>query len=263
MHPPATGSDDPAPRVAPQRRLHPQERREQLLHCALALFAARGPASATLEDLATHAQVSRPLVYRYFPGGKYQLYEAVLGDAAHDLLARLTPPPGGTAEERIAYLLEQYLNFAAQQAPESGILLRGSIVSGHDQASFYGAVRRTVHARFTSCLETGDREDSTVLLMRSWISLVEISVLTRLNETASTPESPQPTPAEPTALDPSHGLADWLLNELVMMFAVAASRTGPARTSSAASPSPFAGTDREIRLVNYIYRNLHSSPRTV
>lgn len=64
------------------RRLSVEERRAQLLDAALSLFAHRAPEEVSLDDVAEAAGVSRPLVYRYFPGGKQQLYEAALRSAA-------------------------------------------------------------------------------------------------------------------------------------------------------------------------------------
>ncbi|MET7442038.1 helix-turn-helix domain-containing protein, partial [Streptomyces sp. NPDC005568] len=51
------------------RRLSVEERRSQLLDAALSLFAHRAPEEVSLDDVAEAAGVSRPLVYRYFPGG--------------------------------------------------------------------------------------------------------------------------------------------------------------------------------------------------
>ncbi|MGH3326111.1 MAG: TetR/AcrR family transcriptional regulator, partial [Streptomyces sp.] len=54
------------------RRLTVDQRRTQLIAAALGLFAHRPPEDVSLDDVAATAGVSRPLVYRYFPGGKQQ-----------------------------------------------------------------------------------------------------------------------------------------------------------------------------------------------
>ncbi len=54
----------------PQRkrtRLSPEVRREQLLDCAREIILAQGFASLTMEAVAETADVSNPLVYKYFP----------------------------------------------------------------------------------------------------------------------------------------------------------------------------------------------------
>ena len=47
-------------------RLSPEERRAQLLHCALSAFAEHGIARATHSHVASRAGVSIPAVYSYF-----------------------------------------------------------------------------------------------------------------------------------------------------------------------------------------------------
>jgi AcrR family transcriptional regulator len=48
------------------RRLTAEERRRQLFDVALALFAERGYAAATMDDIAEAAGVTKPLVYQHF-----------------------------------------------------------------------------------------------------------------------------------------------------------------------------------------------------
>ncbi|MCL7021329.1 TetR/AcrR family transcriptional regulator, partial [Vibrio vulnificus] len=67
------------------RRLSVEERHAQLITSAQRLFARQAPEDVSLDDVAREAGVSRPLVYRYFPGGKQQLYEAALRKAADQL----------------------------------------------------------------------------------------------------------------------------------------------------------------------------------
>ena len=84
------------------RRLSVEERRSQLLDAALSLFAHRAPEEVSLDDVAEAAGVSRPLVYRYFPGGKQQLYEAALRSAADELRAVLRRTPRGPAPRAVS-----------------------------------------------------------------------------------------------------------------------------------------------------------------
>lgn len=100
----------PPPR-ATYRRLSVEERRAQLLLAALGLFAHRAPDEVSLDEVAVAAGVSRPLVYRYFPGGRQQLYEAALGSAADELTLCFTEPPVGPPTERVARVLDRYLRF--------------------------------------------------------------------------------------------------------------------------------------------------------
>ena len=49
-----------------RRRLSPEDRRNQLLDCAREVIVNEGLSGLTMEKLATVAQVSNPLIYKYF-----------------------------------------------------------------------------------------------------------------------------------------------------------------------------------------------------
>ena len=52
--------------TAKRTRLAPHHRRMQLLDCARSLIVDRGLSSFTMDALAKEAQVSHPLIYKYF-----------------------------------------------------------------------------------------------------------------------------------------------------------------------------------------------------
>src|SRR5882757_4043481 len=91
------------------RRMSVEQRRTQLLAAAVDLFGHRRPEDVSIDDVAAAAGVSRPLVYRYFPGGKQQLYEAAVQGAAQELTARFAGPSEGPATQRLSDALERYL----------------------------------------------------------------------------------------------------------------------------------------------------------
>lgn len=49
-----------------RRRLSPEDRRNQLLDCARHIIVKQGLSGLTMEKLATAAEVSNPLIYKYF-----------------------------------------------------------------------------------------------------------------------------------------------------------------------------------------------------
>jgi AcrR family transcriptional regulator len=67
------------------RRLTSDERREQILQAALAVFGARGYVGTTTDEVAKAAGVSQPYVVRLF-GSKESLFLAVLDEATTMLL---------------------------------------------------------------------------------------------------------------------------------------------------------------------------------
>ncbi|MGA8113905.1 MAG: TetR/AcrR family transcriptional regulator [Actinocatenispora sp.] len=70
-------------------RMPATQRREQLLGVGLRLFAERGFAAASMEEVAVRAEVSKPVVYEHF-GDKERLYQAVVEREVGRLLERLT-----------------------------------------------------------------------------------------------------------------------------------------------------------------------------
>jgi AcrR family transcriptional regulator len=66
-------------------RLPRAERERQMLETARALFAARGYADVTMDEVATAVGVTKPLLYNYY-GNKEQLFLACMEPAAEALL---------------------------------------------------------------------------------------------------------------------------------------------------------------------------------
>ncbi|MFF7656839.1 TetR/AcrR family transcriptional regulator, partial [Streptomyces sp. NPDC007983] len=107
----ATAAPPATARRGAYRRLSVEARRAELITAALGLFAHRAPEDVSLDDVASAAGASRPLVYRYFPGGKQQLYEAALRSAADELEGCFEEPRTGPLSGRLGNVLDRYLSF--------------------------------------------------------------------------------------------------------------------------------------------------------
>ncbi len=66
-----------------------RERREQLLDVGRSLFAEKGYDATSIEEIASRAGVSKPVVYEHF-GGKEGLYAVVVDREMSNLLDRLS-----------------------------------------------------------------------------------------------------------------------------------------------------------------------------
>ncbi|MET0735163.1 MAG: TetR/AcrR family transcriptional regulator [Microbacterium sp.] len=71
--------------IDPARRMSSEERREQIIEAAIAVFGAKGYVGTTTDDVARAASVSQPYVVRLF-GTKENLFLAALGNALERLL---------------------------------------------------------------------------------------------------------------------------------------------------------------------------------
>ncbi|MFG2223553.1 TetR/AcrR family transcriptional regulator [Streptomyces sp. NPDC048644] len=204
-----SGTAPAVPRPA-YRRLSVEQRRSQLLAAALGLFAQRAPEDVSLDDVANAAQVSRPLVYRYFPGGKQQLYESALRSAADVLEGCFDEPPTGPLTRRLARALDRYLAFVDEHdAGFSALLQGGSVVETTRTTAIVDEVRRTAAEQILRHL--GEPEPGLRLRMtvRIWITAVEAASLIWLDE------DKQP------ALDE---LRDWLVDHFIALLTSTAAR---------------------------------------
>ncbi|OKK06493.1 TetR family transcriptional regulator [Streptomyces sp. CB03234] len=165
------------------RRLSVGERRTQLLGVALSLFAHRAPEDVSLDDVAEAAGVSRPLVYRYFAGGKQELYEAALRSAADELELCFAEPAVGPPTERLARVLDRYLAFVDQHdAGFSALLQGGSVAETSRTTAIVDEVRRAAAEQILLHLGVPDPGPRLRMMVRTWIAAVEAASLIWLDE---------------------------------------------------------------------------------
>ncbi|MFI9236659.1 TetR/AcrR family transcriptional regulator [Streptomyces cinnamoneus] len=207
--------------TASYRRLSVHERRAQLITTALGLFAHRAPEDVSLDDVAAAARVSRPLVYRYFPGGKPQLYEAALRSAADDLELCFAEPQTGPLAGRLAAALDRYLAFVDEHdAGFSALLQGGSVAETSRTGAIVDEVRRAAAAQILKHLAVPDPGVRLRMMVRTWITAVEAASLIWLDE------GKRP---------PLEELRDWLVDHFVaLLTATAASDPQTARAARAA-----------------------------
>ena len=170
------------------RRLSVDKRRAQLITIALDLFAHYPPEEISLDSVATEAGVSRPLVYRYFPGGKQQLYEAALRSAADELEQCFTEPEEGPLLERLSRALERYLTFVDEHAMGFTALLQGgSMVETSRTNAIVDEVRRHAATQIYHHLGLNAPGARLSMAVRTWIAAVEAASLIWLDEERQPP----------------------------------------------------------------------------
>ena len=92
-----TSEREPRPERPARPRMKGPQRREQLLLVGRRLFAEKGFEATSVEEIASKANVSKPVVYEHF-GGKEGLYAVVVDREIQALLGAVTSAPlvGGT-----------------------------------------------------------------------------------------------------------------------------------------------------------------------
>jgi len=107
-----------------------RERREQLLDVGRKLFAERGFEGTSIEEIASQAGVSKPVVYEHF-GGKEGLYAVVVDREVDRLLTTATQILGGEhSREKFEAAAVALLRYIEDDADGFRILVRDSPAAG-------------------------------------------------------------------------------------------------------------------------------------
>lgn len=117
-------------------RMTGRQRREQLIVIGRALFADRGFEGTTVEEIAAHAGVSKPVVYEHF-GGKEGLYAVVVDREIAALLDAITGAlaQGSTARGLVEKAALALLDYVENNSEGFRILVRDS-PTGQSTGSF-------------------------------------------------------------------------------------------------------------------------------
>ncbi|MEU7059439.1 TetR/AcrR family transcriptional regulator [Streptomyces sp. NPDC046197] len=163
--------------IGVRRRLGVDERRQQLIGVALELFSRRSPDDVSIDEIASAAGISRPLVYHYFPG-KLSLYEAALKRASDDLAARFAEPHDGPLGARLLRVMHRFFDFVDEHGPGFSALMRGGPAVGSSTTNaLINSVRQAAYDQMLSHLDIENPPARLELIVRSWISLAESTAL--------------------------------------------------------------------------------------
>jgi AcrR family transcriptional regulator len=129
---------------SPTRRLTGEQRRQQLLTVAAALFAERGFSSTTMDDVAEAAGVTKPLLYQHF-SSKKALYLELVDEVAHRIMTAISLATSTAAGPRsqVEEGLRAYFSLVVQD-PASFQLLYDRDHGGDEELG--RAVRRVERA---------------------------------------------------------------------------------------------------------------------
>ncbi|MDS1271787.1 TetR/AcrR family transcriptional regulator [Lipingzhangella sp. LS1_29] len=192
--------------------MSPQQRRADLIRTALDVFSRTSPDQVTMEDIATTADVSRALIYRYFPN-MAELRAAAVNVAMRELAQRLVPDANLPLLEQLRAALGEFIAFAEEYAPAYISLLRGgSIVATEQTEAEIDQVRAQVRRLLLERSGVDEPSARLDLALRCWTAVVESAVLMWLEERSM-------SRAE---------LQSWLLDQLLAM--AGASGAGDAET---------------------------------
>ena len=130
------------PEVAtePRWRRLPEERPQQILRAALAVFGEYGLAGARLEDIARRAGVSKGTIYLYFPNKEALFREMVRSTIVEAIVAGEGIPDSGSARDQLLAFMAHYWDFV--RTPAFAVIYRVVVSELHhfpDLVEFYSA----------------------------------------------------------------------------------------------------------------------------
>jgi AcrR family transcriptional regulator len=110
-------------------RMTGKARREQLLDVGRSLFAEKGFEATSIEEIASRAGVSKPVVYEHF-GGKEGLYAVVVDREMESLMGRITSAlTSGHARELVEQAALALLTYIEDETAGFRVLTRDSPVA--------------------------------------------------------------------------------------------------------------------------------------
>jgi AcrR family transcriptional regulator len=142
-------------------RLPASKRREQLLDCAAQLFAERGYARATTNELAKAAGVTEPIIYRHFDS-KRDLFVALIERTGRETIEQWEKHLADAAEtaERLRRLLGDNPMVTERGRFAYRVILQAISEVGQDEV-IHDALRnhiKSLHAFLTEELEAAQKE---------------------------------------------------------------------------------------------------------
>lgn len=128
-----------------RRRLPRGEREQQIIDCAIQVFARRGYSAASVDEIADQAGVSKPLVYLYLES-KEGLFLACLRREEQRLVAafQAAANEGGTSELRLWAGLQAFFGFVADHRDSWAVLHRQAPDLGETIAEEIGKARHAI-----------------------------------------------------------------------------------------------------------------------
>jgi AcrR family transcriptional regulator len=152
-------------------RLPRTARRAQLLEVALEVFVEQGYHSASMDEIAERAGVSKPVLYQHFPG-KLDLYLALLETSCDTVVAGVKTALASTSDnrKRVQATMELWYDYVADQGAAFRLVFESDLTS---DPSVREQVDRVVEESAAAIAEV-IREDTGLPLAASHLLAVSL-----------------------------------------------------------------------------------------
>lgn len=168
------------PRTRRMSRMSRDQRREQLLSTALRVFSEGGYHATSMDEIATAAGVSKPVLYQHFPG-KRELFLALVEFTLQELSERLEESlsTADTNEQRVRNVIDTHFGFVCTRPEAHRLVFSADLMSFPEVADqldeFYERVADAVAALLGP--HTGVPPLQATLLSRGLVHMVQSSAV--------------------------------------------------------------------------------------
>jgi AcrR family transcriptional regulator len=159
-------------------RLPREQRRQQVLAAALEVFSSSGYHAASMDEIAEHAGVSKPVLYQHFPG-KLDLYLALLDAGIEELEAAAKAALTTTTDnrERVSGMVTAYFAFVEDPAGAFRLVFESDLAN-EPQVRHRVDTANLVLAQQTAAViaeDTGLSDEQALLLASGLQGMVQVA----------------------------------------------------------------------------------------
>ncbi|MEI7779748.1 MAG: TetR/AcrR family transcriptional regulator [Actinomycetes bacterium] len=171
-------------------RLPKHERRAQVLVAAQEVFVGVGYHSASMDDIAERAGVSKPILYQHFPS-KLDLYLALLDQSSDQLLAAVEQALESTNDNkaRVTATIQAYFDFVDHAGGGFRLLFENDLSNEPAVRQRLDSVNGKCAALIAQVIasDTGLSDDESLLLAAALTGLAQTTARHWLRENGSVP----------------------------------------------------------------------------
>jgi AcrR family transcriptional regulator len=155
---------------AARTRLAPDARRAEILSHARTLFGAQTYAVVSASAIARAAGVTPALVSHYFPGGKRDIFLALIADFIDTLPEAIHVDQGGPLRKRVALTIEHWLEWLdANRETWLATDAQGDYIGDAQLRELVDAVRgRSIDTLIADYSDRLTDDGPTRLMLRNW-----------------------------------------------------------------------------------------------
>jgi AcrR family transcriptional regulator len=159
-------------------RLPREQRRQQVLAAALEVFSTSGFHAASMDEIAEHAGVSKPVLYQHFPG-KLDLYLALLDAGIEELQATSKAALRTTTDnrQRVSGMVNAYFAFVEDPAGAFRLVFESDLANDTQVRQRVDAADLALATQTAAVIaeDTGLNPEQALLLASGMQGLVQVA----------------------------------------------------------------------------------------